>query len=82
VIGAQCDGPKCRRFGPAPNARWFYIAQNGEMVPLFGQGATMLAVCCSLTCVADFAYAQAMVTGPATGTEPPPPGPPGTGWPT
>jgi hypothetical protein len=70
VNGLQCD--TCRRFSVSP-AGWLYLVRHpGEQSPLaglFGTPAEPLTFC-SMRCVAEYAYAQAVTSEPATETGP------------
>jgi hypothetical protein len=71
VNGNQCDN--CRKFGVHP-AGWLYLVQHPEqpssfMSSLFPQPADPLTFC-SMRCVAEYAYVQAVAKDAATGTEP------------
>ena len=90
MIGAECNGPQCGRFGEAPNPGWLLLAKNPPLADglaalfpglpgLPGHGPTLAGTFCSPACVADYAYLMAVETGPATGTEMPLRS--GTGWP-
>lgn len=84
--GAQCDGPRCARFGEHPNPGWLFLAVNqpdpmsilAAVLPGHHPAPVLAGTFCTYTCVADYATVAAAALEAATGTEPKPTG---TGWP-
>lgn len=71
MIGTQCD--TCRTFAPQPSPGWLLLARQAE--PSFmsllsqGGGTEMVGTFCSMRCVAEYAYAHAVIAEqPGTGT--------------
>jgi hypothetical protein len=81
AAGNQCDN--CRAFGAPHSRSWLYLVRQPDApqgfaaligMPVPAEPLTF----CSMLCVGQYAYVQAVTTSPAAGTEPPPAG---TGWP-
>jgi hypothetical protein len=74
VNGNRCDAPGCTAFSP-PSCRWLYLVQPPEdssVLAALGIGRAEPLTFCSMLCVAQYAYVQAVVEGSATGQEPSP----------
>ena len=72
TAGLQCD--TCRTFAPQGSPRWLYLVQQPSEPPSFvesmlGSRADPLTFC-SMLCVAQYAYVQAVTEGKPAGTEP------------
>lgn len=85
TTGNRCDGPACATFSPPGDRRWLYLVcqPDSPPSPLAALGIGPVPVepltFCSMRCVAQYAWLEAVVPGPATGAEPAPRS--GTGWP-
>ena len=81
TAGVQCK--TCRRFAPSAPPGWLYIvrpaAEPSFMASLGIGPRDEPATFCSMRCLAEWAYVQAVTFGAPAGTEPPPRA--GTGWP-
>jgi hypothetical protein len=82
TAGNLCDN--CGKFAPSGDPRWWYLIRQpaepvSPMAVVFGERQEP-GTFCSLICVSEFAYVQAVTTGKPAGMEPPPKA--GTGWPT
>jgi len=77
--GMQCDS--CRKFGLPHAPGWVYVVREkdvstpmaGLMAALGGTADTSEpATLCSMACLTEWAYVQAVTEGQATGKEPQP----------
>ena len=74
TAGAQCDN--CRTFAPMPMENWIVLTvqepqQGGVLAMFYGQSSPSLLFC-TMRCVAEYAIAHTLISGPATGEEPNP----------
>jgi hypothetical protein len=74
MMGAQCDN--CRKFAASTPPGWWILGHvpapsGGSFLAqvLGGDGPAEPHTFCSAQCVAEWAYAQSVVTGPAAGVE-------------
>ena len=69
TVGLQCD--TCRRFVPGSPPSWLYLVRQPpepSILSSLGIGREEPAAFCSMKCVAEYAYVQAIDA--ASGTEP------------
>lgn len=83
TTGVRCES--CGTFSPHADGWLFLIQPRSAVDPQsilasLGGGREDPPTLCSVLCLAEWAYVQAMVNGAPTGVEPPTRA--GTGWPT
>lgn len=71
AAGVQCD--TCRRFAPRPDGRWLYVVRQPSepsfLASIAGPAREDPDTFCSMGCLAEWAYVQAIAIEPAAGTE-------------